>query len=150
MSNVTTVSKPLPDLPALVDARAATLYVWAGRALTAIATLHIAFFVVDTNDHWSEWATGELWGAQATTRYESLADFWALPGGFAAPLIVLGLLITRLARAGRAVPAYVGWTLTAWVVLCALILMPSGFLLGLIPAGMLLTASWRNSRAVDA
>lgn len=147
MSNVTAVSKPLPELAALVDSRAAGLFTWAGRLLVAIGVLHIAFFTVATVDRWPDWATGELRGENAQTHYESLADFWALPGGFAVVLIVLGLLITRLARAGRAVPAYVSWALTAWVLLNVLILTPSGFLLGIIPSVMLFTASWRNARA---
>lgn len=80
---------------------------------------------------------------------ESMRDFWALPGGFALPLILLGLLISRLAHAGRALPAYAGWLFTSWVVLSAGILMPSGFLFGLIPAGMLLAAHRLNSKALQ-
>ncbi len=76
----------------------------------------------------------------------SLADFWAYLGSFAVPLIVLGLLITRMARTGQEVPRYVGWTLGAWVLVSGWVLEPSGFLLGLVPAVLLLLAQRKSSR----
>lgn len=149
MSNVTAVSKPLSDFPALVSDRARTLFIGASRTLVAICALHLAFWAVATWSNWDHWATGGLWGAEEAGDIESAADFWALPGSFMLPLALLALLIERLARSGRAAPAYVGWALTGWVVLCAAILMPSGFILGIIPGIMLIAASRLNSRAAQ-
>ncbi|MFI8502141.1 DUF6463 family protein [Streptomyces sp. NPDC085524] len=71
---------------------------------------------------------------------DSLRLFWSLPGSFAVPLILLGLLLARMARTGQEVPRYVPWTLAAWVLLSGWILEPAGFPLGLIPVTLLLLA----------
>jgi hypothetical protein len=121
---------------------ARTLTAWAGRLIVGIATLHIVFFVVVSWDYLPGWVTGDLWVIEPFDApiSQSQAHFWALPGSFAVPLLVLGAVIVRSAREDRALPAYVTWTITAWIVTCALVLEPSGFALGLVPAGLLVAA----------
>ncbi|MFJ7271110.1 DUF6463 family protein [Streptomyces sp. NPDC099050] len=129
--------------------RARTLNTWAGRSMTAIGTAHIVLFSVSTWSRWGDWLGGELRGADITDPaiVASRADFWALPGSLAVPLILLGLLVTRMARAGQGIPRYAGWILGAWVLVSAWILGPSGFVLGLVPAVLLILAQRTPSRA---
>lgn len=125
--------------------KADALNLWAGRFLVGISLLHIAFFTVLTWRDWSAWATGALWGPDpaAATEYQLHMGFWALLGSFAAPMLLLGLVVIRLSRQGVALPAYLGWGLLAWVLVCAALVEPSGFPLGLIPAFLLIAAHRR-------
>lgn len=108
----------------------------------SIGGLHIAFFAVKARPQWAGWLSGELHGVTDPDLHaEAVRLFWALPGGFAVPLILLGLLLARMARTGQEVPRYVGWVLAGWVALDGWILAPSGFPLGLVPAALLILAS---------
>ncbi|MEV6771661.1 DUF6463 family protein [Nocardia sp. NPDC051030] len=134
----------------LASATAGKLTIWAGRLLIAIGVLHIVAFVLFTHDSWSGWATGELHSGDPDKDFDlavSTWRFWALPGGFAVPLIVLGALMVRTVRNGRIAPAYAGWSLGAWVLLNSYLLFPSGFLLGFIPVGLLIAADRINRKA---
>ncbi|RNL83451.1 hypothetical protein EFW17_15715 [Halostreptopolyspora alba] len=110
--------------------------------MVGIGVLHTAFFL--PHPYWRSWLSGDLWGGGGDP--ESVAVFWALPGGFVVVLVVLGLLVARLGRGGQTVPGYTGWVLGAWALVCVLLIGPSGFLLGLVPAGLLVTATMRARR----
>ncbi|MEV6957299.1 DUF6463 family protein [Streptomyces sp. NPDC051183] len=126
--------------------RARTLTLWAGRSTVSIAALHTALFAVKSRSEWTGWLSGDLRGADPATHAESASLFWALPGGFVIPLLLLGLLLSHMARTDQKVPPYVGWAIAAWVLPAAWILGPSGFLLGLVPAALLILASRRARR----
>uniref|UniRef100_A0AAU2JI22 DUF6463 family protein n=1 Tax=Streptomyces sp. NBC_00049 TaxID=2903617 RepID=A0AAU2JI22_9ACTN len=131
--------------------RARTLITWAGRSIVVIGAVHIALFTVKTWSRWGDWLGGELRGVAAVedpANAASLADFWAFLGGFAVPLIVLGLVLIRMARTGHEPPRYLGWTLGAWVLVSAWVLEPSGFLLGLVPTVLLLLAQRGSAKPV--
>jgi hypothetical protein len=122
-------------------ARTMKLTTWAGWSAVAVALAHIAYFVVDTWPQWAGWISGKLWGlSEGPETASSMIGFWALPAGFAVPLLLLGLLTVRLARAGQALPGYVGWTLLSWAGLCSFIIEPSGFPLAFVPAILLILA----------
>jgi hypothetical protein len=134
--------------PAL-SPKARSLTLWAGRAIVAIGLIHVAYFATRTWSRWAGWLAGDLRGAAALTdptTLDSRLAFWVLPGSFALPLILLGLLISGHAHAGRPVPVYLGWTLGAWVLLGSLILEPSGFPLGIVPTALLIAANRTNPR----
>ncbi|MEU2827609.1 hypothetical protein ABZ667_02895 [Streptomyces lavendulae] len=61
------------------------------------------------------------------------------------PMILLGLLVSRMARTGQELPGYLAWTPAAWVLLCAAVLEPSGFPLGIVPVALLLARRHRGS-----
>lgn len=121
------------------------LTVWAGWSLVAIAILHTAAFVA--HPFWSEWLSGNLWSGGGSDG--SYTVFWALPGGFVATMVLLGLLVARLGRRGETLPAYVGWGLGGWVLMCVLLIGPSGFVTGLVPAGLLIAESLLRRRGTD-
>ncbi|GAA3127542.1 hypothetical protein GCM10020001_056130 [Nonomuraea salmonea] len=87
----------------------------------------------------SSWLAGDLRNRAADS--DSVATFWALPGGFVVVLVLLGLLVARAGRQGQHVPGYVGWVILAWGALAVSLIGPSGFLLTAVPAGLLIAAN---------
>ncbi|WP_394827741.1 DUF6463 family protein [Pendulispora albinea] len=134
------------SLDRLVSARARTWTVWAGRSMIGIGILHVLYFTKKTWPYWAGWMGGDLRGLDVASRGASFSHegFWALPGGFTATLVLLGLVAIRMAKAGFSLPGYVGWGLGAWAALCSVICEPSGFPLGLVPAVLLVAAHSRN------
>jgi len=120
---------------------------WGGRLLTSISILHILVFL--SHPYWSEWLTGK-----GITTMESMALFWALPGGPAVIGILLGMLVSRMGKRGEVAPGYVGATVLAWAAGCIALLGVSGFVLMIVPALMLITATLldrsRRRHPVDA
>lgn len=101
-----------------------------------VAVAHTAVFA--RLAPWSSWFAGDL--RNRTADSDSVATFWALPGGFVVVLVLLGLLVARAGRQGQHVPGYVGWVLLAWGALAVSLIGPSGFLTAAIPAGLLIAA----------
>ncbi|OLF14963.1 hypothetical protein BU204_24760 [Actinophytocola xanthii] len=91
--------------------------------------MHLAFFLVRSLDFVPDWVGGELWRVvpDGDPMPQAQAYFWQLLGSFAVPLLLVGLLLVRFARAGRALPPFVTWTVAGWTLVCALVLLPSGF-----------------------
>ncbi|MFI7439641.1 DUF6463 family protein [Nonomuraea indica] len=121
-------------------ARPASLTMWGGWGCVAIGVGHSALVAAMTWRHWAGWMAGELhWGLGSPELPHSKLAFWAMPGSFAVPLILLGLMAVGRAREGRALPAYVGWVLLAWAVFGAYVLFPTfGFFLVLVPVALFL------------
>lgn len=114
----------------------------AGWSLVAIAVLHTAFFAFDAP--WGDWIDGELRGGEADA--ESVAVFWALPGGVVMPVLLFAALLIKTARSGRRVGAGFGLALAAWAGFCAWLVGPSGFLTVFVPAGLLVLAAVLDRR----
>lgn len=125
-----------PSAPA-VSAPPSRLTIWAGRTMILIAIGHTAVFAPLAP--WSGWLAGDLRTRAADS--DSVATFWALPGGFVVVLVLLGLMVARAGRQGQRVPAYVGWAILAWAALAVYLIGPSGFLLAVIPAALLIAAN---------
>lgn len=142
-----TEAVPTAGVPPRLTGRARALTIWAGRLLTAVAAAHLVFFLVTSTEFVPDWLSGALWADLPLDEPmpQAQAFFWQLTGSFAVPTALLGLLLARFAREGRALPGYVTWTVAAWVTLCASILEPSGFPVGLVPAVMLVVARLRVS-----
>lgn len=126
---------------------ARALTIWAGRLFAVVATMHLAFFLVGSLDHLPDWVPG---GELMTTVSpgeplpQALAYFWQSVGSFAVPTLLLGLLLARFAKDGRALPAYVTWTLAGWTLVCALIVLPSGLPLLVVASALLVVARLRR------
>lgn len=123
--------------------KGARLYKIAGWGLFGICLLHLAFWSVATWRSWPGWISGKLWDV-TNQSYEATKmhfHFWALPGSFMVPLLLLSLLMVRAAKHKDKLPTYIGWGLLAWVIACWLMLLPSGFVLGVIPAILLIAAN---------
>jgi len=135
---------PGPDGDEVVD----RLALGAGGLLVGLAAAHVAYFLPTSIRVLGDWRAGALWTLEGDVEMTGVdAAFWALPGGFALPLGLLGLLVRRHARRGTPPPAWLGCGVGAWALIGSLISEPSGFPVGLVPAGMLVAASRRARRA---
>ncbi|GAA2308872.1 hypothetical protein GCM10010149_68740 [Nonomuraea roseoviolacea subsp. roseoviolacea] len=130
MSTTPAVTPPASPAPP------SRLTIWAGRAMVLIAVAHTVLFA--TLAPWSSWLAGDL--RNEPPESDSVATFWALPGGFVVVLALLGLLAARAGRQGQLLPGYVGWALLAWGALAVSLIGPSGFLSIAVPAGLLIAA----------
>lgn len=111
-------------------------------ALLTISVLHTLVFTL--HPWWGPWMAGPFRTAQLPT--DAAVQFWALPGGFVVPGVLLALVILRAGRRGDTVPIHVPIVLGVWALLCVWMVGPSGFLLLLVPATLLLIASLRSRR----
>ncbi len=119
---------------------------WAGRILIGLGVLHLPLTGWLSRMHIGGWLAGSAWlpPGGVSQLSPAVGAFWLTLGSFALPLILLGGLVTRLARTGETVPGYVGWGLTVWGVVCAAVFEPSPFITVLVPAIMLLRAGRRD------
>lgn len=130
------------------DADVDRLALAAGGLLVGLAAAHVAYFLPTSVEAFGDWRAGALWTLEGDVPMTDVdAAFWALPGGFALPLGLLGLLTRRHARRGLAPPLWLGMGVGAWALIGSLISEPSGFPVGLVPAGLLVAASRRGRRA---
>ncbi len=145
IETTTDPGRPGSPRPPEGGSRAGRLTVAAGLTLLVINLLHAAVFVA--HPWWGMWLAGPFDGESFPP--EVLARFWALPGGFVVPGMLLALLLLRAGRRGTTVPHYVGIGLGGWAIVCTWVVGPSGFLLLLVPAVLLLIDAVRTPMAVD-
>ncbi|QCI68997.1 hypothetical protein E8M01_02130 [Phreatobacter stygius] len=93
-----------------------------------------------TLEHWQPPA------GQPRPVLDSNLSFWTTVGSFAVPLLILAQLVLWLDRRGLPVPAFIGWSLAAWLTVAALVIEPSGFPVGVAAAGCLIVGSDRQGR----
>ncbi len=115
----------------------------AGWSLIVVAVLHTAVFVPQAP--WRDWFSGSLRSVDPDA--ESVAVFWALPGGIVVPALLLGLLMIRLGRQHQRVGLGYALAILAWVSFCLWLVGPSGFLLLLVTVGLLVAAAAVDRRA---
>jgi len=123
------------------------LTVWAGGLFAVVSAMHLVFFVVGSLEFLPDWVPGgELWTSVPAGEPlpQPLAYFWLSVGSFAVPTLLLGLLLAGSARQGRALPAYVTWTLAAWTLVSTLIVLPSGLPLLVVASVLLVVAGLRR------
>jgi hypothetical protein len=125
------------------SAAAGRLTSLAGWSLIVIAVLHTLVFVPQAP--WGDWVGGSLRTAEPDM--ESVAIFWALPGGFVVPGLLAGLLIIKAGR--RREPLHVGIAaaLFLWCSGCIWLAGPSGFMFFYVTVGFLTAASIAARRA---
>lgn len=118
----------------------------AGWSLLAICALHTLAFSL--HPYCADWLAGPLRTTEASL--DEAAQFWALPGGFVLPGVLLALLLIRLGRQGGRAPAAFGPVLGLWALGCVWILGPSGFLFVLVPAALPVLARLKGGPAAAA
>ncbi|GAA4894219.1 DUF6463 family protein [Streptomyces coeruleoprunus] len=123
---------------------------WAGGIMIVLGTVHLTVLALVCWGDITGWVDRGLWAvvaielADAGQTMQSLQNkvtFWAGPGSFSVPLVLLGCLIWHLAGRGVPVPAGIGWAVAVW---CALggVLVPSPFYGGIV-AGLLIVLAAR-------
>jgi hypothetical protein len=129
---------------------------WASAILIALGTGHLVLLAVFSWPDIAGWADRGVWaavpldlaGADPTVAsLENAVTFWAGPGSFAVPQILLGGLIWHLAGRGVPVPAWVGWGLAAWCLVSGVLLVPSPYCAGVVAGALVVLARRRQDRA---
>ncbi|MEU6189439.1 DUF6463 family protein [Nocardia sp. NPDC047038] len=134
---------------------------WAAAIMLVLGTGHLVLLTLDSWEDITGWADRGVWAAvplglgdggdaQTVQSLQNKLTFWAGPGSFAVPLILLGLLIWHLAGRGVAVPAVIGWGLAAWCLLGGILLEPSPFFVGIVAGALVILAARRNGRPASA
>ncbi|MET7459720.1 DUF6463 family protein [Nonomuraea sp. NPDC005501] len=128
---------------------------WASGIMIALGAGHLSLLAMTAWQDVTGWADRGIWaavpldlsdgGVKTVASLQNAVTFWAGPGGFAVPLILLGCLIWRLAGRGVAVPAWIGWSLAVWCVLGGVLLVPSPYFAGSV-AGLLVVLAARKDR----
>jgi hypothetical protein len=126
---------------------------WAGGIMIVLGAGHLSLLTLVSWANVSGWFDRGLWAAVPLDLSDSGGDlrnevtFWAGPGSFAVPLVVLGCLVRHLAGRGVAVPAWVGWAVAVWSALGGVLLVPSPYFAGVV-AGVLVISAARNTATI--
>ncbi|MFD3357012.1 DUF6463 family protein [Streptomyces fradiae] len=135
-----------------MDAVGRRLLRWASGIMCVLGAGHLALLALLARDDVAGWADRGVWAAVplldggSGPTLGSLRNeiaFWAGPGSFSVPLVLLGCLVWHLAGRGVAVPAWTGWALAAWCLVGGVLLVPSPFFAGTV-AGLLVVAAARR------
>ncbi|MER7832860.1 DUF6463 family protein [Streptomyces sp. NPDC095602] len=123
---------------------------WASGIMWVLGAGHLALATFLARDDMAGWAERGVWaavplmdGGPTVASLTNAVTFWAGPGSFSVPLILLGWLTWHLAGRGVAVPAGIGWALAAWCVVGGVLLVPSPYFAGAV-AGLLVVAAARR------
>ncbi|MFI6796407.1 DUF6463 family protein [Streptosporangium canum] len=131
---------------------------WAGGIMIVLGAGHLSLLALAAWEDIAGWAERGMWAAvplaltdggavQTAESLQNKVTFWAGPGSFAVPLILLGCLTWHLAGRGVAVPAGIGWALATWCVLGGVLLVPSPFFAGIISGALIILAARKEDRS---
>ncbi|WP_304453075.1 DUF6463 family protein [Nocardiopsis sp. YSL2] len=128
---------------------------WASGIMVVLGAGHLALLAVFSRADIAAWGERGVWaavpldlagtGATMVSLQNSLT-FWAGPGSFAVPLILLGCLTWHLAGRGVPVPAWLGWGLAAWCLVGGVLLVPSPYFAGAVAGALVVLARRTNGR----
>ncbi|GAA5047134.1 hypothetical protein HNP84_000430 [Thermocatellispora tengchongensis] len=130
---------------------------WASGIMLVLGIGHPTLLALVAWDDISGWVDRGIWaavplvladeGAARTAEFlQNEVTFWAGPGSFAVPLILLGCLTWHLAGRGVAVPAAIGWGLAAWCAVGGVLLVPSPFFAGIVAGALIIVAARQKDR----
>ncbi|WP_433271513.1 DUF6463 family protein [Actinosynnema sp. CS-041913] len=124
---------------------------WASGIMLVLGAGHLSLLTLFAPEDIAGWAERGLWAAvplgltddagPTVERLQNAVTFWAGPGSFSVPLILLACLVWHLAGRGVAVPAWVGWGLAAWCVVGGVLLVPSPFFAGAVAGAFIVVAA---------
>ncbi|WP_067837546.1 DUF6463 family protein [Nocardia lijiangensis] len=131
---------------------------WASGILLVLGAGHLFLLALLAWDDVTGWVDRGIWAAVPLAptdggdgpSVESLQNevtFWAGPGSFAVPFILLGCLIGHLAGREIAVPAWIGWGLAAYCVVSGVLLVPSPYFAGAVAGVLVIVAARKDDRA---
>ena len=127
---------------------------WAAGIMLALGAGHLVLATAIAADSVGGWADRGVWaavpllpeaGEPTVETVRNSAAFWAGPGSFAVPLILLGALTWHLARRGVPVPAGIGWGLAAWCLLGGILLVPSPYFAGVVAGALIISTARERS-----
>lgn len=108
-----------------------------------------ALTVEGAAQHAGAWFSGELWADDLADMSPANSALWLSLDSFGVPLIIIGLIVLWLDRRGITPPPFIAWTLGAWTVLDAVILLLTPWPILLLANILLLVGIHRASRRVN-
>ncbi|MGK5674304.1 DUF6463 family protein [Micromonospora sp. URMC 106] len=131
---------------------------WASGIMLVLGTGHLLLSTAFAREDIAGWVDRGVWAAvplaltdggadQTVESVRNGATFWAGPGSFAVPLILLGCLTWHLAGRGVAVPAGIGWGLAAWCLVGGVLLVPSPYFAGVAAGALIVLATRKEERS---
>ncbi|GAA2771172.1 DUF6463 family protein [Nonomuraea dietziae] len=129
---------------------------WASGIMLVLGAGHLSLLALTAWESITGWVDRGVWaavplmladGAETVESFRNSVTFWAGPGSFAVPLILLGCLTWHLAGRGVAVPAGIGWGLAAWCALGGVLLVPSPYFAGVIAGALVIVAARKDDRS---
>jgi len=128
---------------------------WASGIMLVLGAGHLLLLTLFAWEDVTGWGDRGVWaavplaltGSGAERTVESLQNevtFWAGPGSFAVPLILLGCLTWHLAGRSVVVPAGLGWGLAAWCFVGGVLLVPSPYFAGVVAGALIVLARHRE------
>lgn len=134
---------------------------WASGIMLVLGTGHLLLLALSSWADIAGWADRGVWAAvplgltdsgadQTVASLQNAVTFWAGPGSFAVPLILLGCLTWHLAGRGVAIPAGIGWGLAAWCLVGGVLLVPSPYFAGVIAGALVVLAKRKQDRSRGA
>ncbi|MGV9615708.1 DUF6463 family protein [Nocardia xishanensis] len=133
---------------------------WAAGIMVVLGAGHLLLLALMAWGDITGWVDRGIWAAvplavnegsdgPTVDSLQNEVTFWAGPGSFAVPFILLGCLTWHLAERGIAVPAGIGWGLAAYSVFSGVLLVPSPYFAGVV-AGVLVVVAARKGVRVGA
>lgn len=126
---------------------------WASGIMLVLGTGHLLLLTLLAWQGITGWVDRGVWAAvplvpadATVASLQNRVTFWAGPGSFAVPLILLGCLTWHLAGRGVAIPAGIGWGLAAWCFLGGVLLVPSPYFAGIISGALIILATRTEDR----
>ncbi|QGZ52378.1 hypothetical protein GPZ77_32210 [Streptomyces sp. QHH-9511] len=131
---------------------------WASGIMITLGAGHLSLLAVFAWADIVAWVDQGMWAAVPLALADGAADpageslqnqvtFWAGPGSFAVPLILLGCLVWHLAGRGVAVPAGIGWGLVVWCFIGGVLLVPSPYFAGAVAGALVVLAARQDDRS---
>ncbi|WP_256355852.1 DUF6463 family protein [Streptomyces sp. PKU-EA00015] len=134
---------------------------WASGIMLVLGAGHLSLLALVAREDVTGWVDRGIWAAvpldlsgggadQTVQSLQNEVAFWAGPGSFAVPLILLGCLIWHLAGRGVTVPAGIGWGLATWCAVGGVLLVPSPYFAGTVAGALIVLAARKEDRSGTA
>ncbi|MEV6386534.1 DUF6463 family protein [Nocardia xishanensis] len=131
---------------------------WASGIMVVLGAGHLLLLALLAWSDITGWVDRGIWaavplavteGSEGPTvdTLQNEVTFWAGPGSFAVPFILLGCLTWHLAERGIAVPAGIGWGLAAYSAFSGVLLVPSPYFAGVVAGVLVVVAARKGVRA---
>ncbi|WP_019883897.1 DUF6463 family protein [Streptomyces purpureus] len=129
---------------------------WASAIMLVLGVGHLSLLALAASADIAGWVDRGVWAAvpldlsegapETVDSLTNVVTFWAGPGSFSVPLVLLGCLIWHFAGRGVSVPAWTGWGLAVWCVLGGVLLVPSPFFVGAVSGVLIVLAARKGDR----
>ncbi|MEU2255164.1 DUF6463 family protein [Nocardia xishanensis] len=131
---------------------------WASGIMVVLGAGHLLLLALLAWSDITGWVDRGIWAAvplavteggegPTVDTLQNEVTFWAGPGSFAVPFILLGCLTWHLAERGIAVPAGIGWGLAAYSAFSGVLLVPSPYFAGVVAGVLVVVAARKGVRA---